>query len=65
MEGKKPYKKSFKKTDKVVNKPKRRHADGSGVMVQGEGLKYKQKRGPLSKLMSEDAWGQVSDMNDG
>ena len=33
MEGKKPYKKSFKKTDKVV---------------------YKPKRGPLSRLMSED-----------
>ena len=33
MEGKKPYKKSFKKTDKVV---------------------YKPKRGPLTKLMSED-----------
>ena len=33
MEGKMPYKKSFKKTDKVV---------------------YKPKRGPLSKLMSED-----------
>lgn len=33
MEGKKPYKKSFKKTDKVV---------------------YKSKRGPLSRLMSED-----------
>ena len=33
MEGQMPYKKSFKKTDKVV---------------------YKPKRGPLSKLMSED-----------
>lgn len=40
MEGKKPYKKSFKKTDKVVNKPKRGHTDGSRFMVQGEGLTY-------------------------
>ena len=27
---------------------------GSGLMVQGEGLKYKQKRGPLSRLMTEE-----------
>ena len=27
---------------------------GSGFMVQGEGLKYKQRRGPLSKLMTEE-----------
>ena len=40
------YKKQYKKTDKANS--------GSGLMVQGEGLKYKQKRGPLSKLMSEE-----------
>ena len=51
----KGYKKSWKKSDKkpVVYKPKRGLNDGSGFMVQGEGLKYKQRRGPLSKLMTE------------
>ena len=55
MEGKKNYYK--KKSDykpKVTYKPKRGPNDGSGFMVQGEGLKYKQRRGPLSKLMSEE-----------
>lgn len=49
---KKPYKK--KTTDKASYKPKRGPNDGSGFMVKGEGLKYKQRRGPLSKLMSEE-----------
>lgn len=57
MEYKKDYKKPYKKktsASKVEYKPKRGNTDGSGLMVQGEGLKYKQKRGPLSKLMSEE-----------
>ena len=50
----KPYKK-FAKTEKApAYKPKRGPNDGSGFTVQGEGLKYKQRRGPLSKLMSEE-----------
>ena len=58
MEGKKPYK-SYKKTTVKAEKapaykPKRGNTDGSGFMVQGEGLKYKQRRGPLSKLMTEE-----------
>ena len=51
------YKKTtYKKneTTKAVYKPKRGNTDGSGLMVQGEGLKYKQKRGPLSRLMTEE-----------
>ena len=55
MEYKKGYKKSYKKADDTKTyKPKRGNTDGSGFTVQGEGLKYKTKRGPLSKLMSED-----------
>ena len=57
MEYKKDYKKPYKNktsASKVEYKPKRGNTDGSGLMVQGEGLKYKQKRGPLSKLMSEE-----------
>ena len=53
------YKKSTykKKTaaPKVQYKPKRGNTDGSGFTVQGERLKYKQKRVPLSKLMTEEA----------
>lgn len=52
------YKKStYKKkaaAAKAEYKPKRGNTDGSGFTVQGEGLKYKTKRGPLSELMSED-----------
>lgn len=55
------YKKEYSKVGKKYTtekkpayKPKRGNTDGSGLMVQGEGLKYKQKRGPLSKLMSEE-----------
>ena len=50
------YKKQYKKaeTTKAAYKPKRGTNDGSGFMVQGEGLKYKQKRGTLSKLMTEE-----------
>ena len=52
------YKKSTykKKTaaPKAQYKPKRGPNDGSGFTVHGEGLKYKQRRGPLSKLMSEE-----------
>ena len=48
------YKKKGEFKPKVEYKPKRGNTDGSGLMVQGEGLKYKQKRGPLSKLMSEE-----------
>ena len=50
------YKKQYKKaeTAKTAYKPKRGNTDGSGLMVQGEGLKYKQKRGPLSRLMTEE-----------
>jgi len=55
------YKKEYSKVGKKYTtekkpayKPKRGNTDGSGVTVQGEGLKYKQKRGPLSKLMSEE-----------
>ena len=56
MEYKKDYKKPYKKADssKVAYKPKRGNTDGSRFKVQGEGLKYKQKRGPLSKLMTEE-----------
>ena len=56
MESKRGYKKPYKKADasKVVYKPKRGNTDGSGLMVQGEGLKYKQKREPLSRLMTEE-----------
>ena len=53
----KGYKKGWKKSEskpKVAYKPKRGLNDGSGFMVQGEGLKYKQRRGPLSKLMTEE-----------
>lgn len=55
------YKKEYSKVGKKYTtekkpayKPKRGNTDGSGFTVQGEGLKYKQKRGPLSKLMSEE-----------
>lgn len=48
------YKKKGEFKPKVEYKPKRGNTDGSGLMVQGEGLKYKQKRGALSKLMSEE-----------
>ena len=41
-------------TPKAQYKPKRGNTDGSGFTVQGEGLKYKTKRGPLSKLMTEE-----------
>ena len=53
----KGYKKSWKKGDKkpVAYKPKRGPNDGSGFTVQGEGLTYKQRRGPLSRLMTEEA----------
>lgn len=53
----KGYKKSWKKSDKkpVEYKPKRGPNNGSGFTVQGEGLTYKQRRGPLSKLMTEEA----------
>ena len=56
MDYKKSYKKPYKKseTTKAVYKPKRVNTDGSGFTVQGEGLKYKTKRGPLSKLMTEE-----------
>ncbi len=57
MAYKKEYSKAGKKytTDKKpAYKPKRGLNDGSGFMVQGEGLKYKQRRGPLSKLMTEE-----------
>ena len=51
----KPYKK-YSKTDKApAYKPKRGPNDGSGFTVQGEGLTYKQRRGPLSRLMTEEA----------
>ena len=48
------YKKKGEFKPKVEYKPKRGNTDGSGLMVQGEGLKYKQKRGPLSRLMTEE-----------
>ena len=55
------YKKEYSKVGKKYTtekkpayKPKRGNTDGSGLMVQGEGLKYKQKRRSLSKLMSEE-----------
>ena len=55
------YKKEYSKVGKKYTtekkpayKPKRGNTDGSGLMVQGEGLKYKQKRGPLSRLMTEE-----------
>ena len=48
------YKKKGEFKPKVEYKPKRGNNDGSGFTVHGEGLKYKQKRGPLSKLMSEE-----------
>ena len=53
---KKQYtKKSYKPAEKKAEyKPKRGQNDGSRFTVQGEGLSYKQKRGPLSKLMSEE-----------
>ena len=49
------YKKTYKSAEKKAEyKPKRGQNDGSRFTVQGEGLSYKQKRGPLSKLMSEE-----------
>ena len=48
------YKKKGEFKPKVEYKPKRGNNDGSGFTVQGEGLKYKTKRGPLSKLMTEE-----------
>ena len=53
-EKKSNYKKKGEFKPKVEYKPKRGNTDGSGLMVQGEGLKYKQKRGPLSRLMTEE-----------
>ena len=53
---KKGYKKSYKSAEKATAyKPKRGSNDGLGFTVQGEGLTYKQRRGPLSKLMTEEA----------
>jgi four helix bundle protein len=54
MEYKKTTYKKKETTPKAQYKPKRGNTDGSGLMVQGEGLKYKQKRGPLSRLMTEE-----------
>jgi four helix bundle protein len=54
MEFKKSTYKKKATTAKAEFKPKRGNNDGSGFTVQGEGLKYKPKRGPLSKLMSEE-----------
>ncbi len=58
---KKQYtKKSYKPAEKKAEyKPKRGQNDGSRFTVQGEGLSYKQKRGPLSKLMSEEEKAQL------
>ena len=44
------YKKSTYKKKTSASKAN----SGSGLMVQGEGLKYKPQRGPLSKLMTEE-----------
>ena len=54
MEGKKAYKPYKKSEKKPEYKPKRGPNDGSGFTVKGSWLKYKQRRGPLSKLMSEE-----------
>ena len=64
MESKKTYSKQYKKQYKASEKkaeykPKRGQNDGSRFTVQGEGLSYKQKRGPLSKLMSEEEKAQL------
>lgn len=52
MENKKIIYKKKTASTKAVSKPKRGSNDDSGFTVQGEGLKYKQRKGTLSQLMT-------------